>query len=99
MPTTTPIPLIGIYRGIGLHDQQSEQRLEVVRRHIDEVFATSDVKALAAFCADLSKAPEARIFSARKIEAEYQISADERRNRPLIDLLLIGAHVAALDSD
>ena len=65
---------------------------------IDRVAGMSDVLELADFAADVLQPPEARLFAANKVEVEYQVAAEERRNRPIIDLDRVRATVAGLDS-
>jgi hypothetical protein len=38
------------------------------------------------------------MFAANKVEVEYEVAAEERRNRPIVDLDLVRATVAGLDS-
>jgi hypothetical protein len=99
-PPTDPdrIPIIATHRGIGIHDCQTPARIRVVKAAIDRVARMSDVLELADFAADPAQPPEARLFAANKVEVEYQLAAEERRNRPIIDLDVVRATVAGLDS-
>ena len=94
----TQIPTIASHRGIGIHDHQSPARIKVVKRAIDRVALMSDILELADFAADRRQPPEARLFAASKIEVEYEVATEERRNRPIIDLDRVRATVAGLDS-
>ena len=94
----TQIPTIAIHRGIGIHDHQSPARIKVVKAAIDRVARISDILELADFAADPQQPPEARMFAANKVEVEYEVAAEERRNRPIVDLDLVRATVAGLDS-
>jgi hypothetical protein len=94
----TQIPAIATHRGIGIHDHQTPGRIKVVKAAIDRVSRMSDILELADFAADCSMPPEARLFAANKLEAEYELAAEERRNRPVIDLDRVRATVAGLDS-
>jgi len=94
----TQIPTIGTHRGIGLHDHQTPARIKVVKAAIDRVARMSDVLELADFAADARQPPEARMFAASKVAGEYELAAEERRNRPIIDLDRVHATVAGLDS-
>jgi hypothetical protein len=38
------------------------------------------------------------MFAANKVEVEYELAAEERRNRPIIDLDRVRATIAGLDS-
>jgi hypothetical protein len=92
------IPTIASHRGIGIHDYQSPARIRVVKAAIDRVARMSDILELADFAADRQQPPEARMFAANKVEVEYELAAEERRNRPIIDLDRVRATVAGLDS-
>jgi hypothetical protein len=92
------IPTVGVYRGVNLHDQQSEERLAVVRTAIDRVFDQTDPLELAEIAFNPAWPPEARLFAAAKLEALMEIAADERAVRPKIDLARVRAGVAGVDS-
>jgi hypothetical protein len=94
----TQIPTVAAHRGVGLHDRQSPARIRVVKAAIDRVARMSDILELADFAADPQQPPEARMFAASKIAVEYELAAEERRNRPTIDLDRVRATVAGLDS-
>jgi len=94
----TQIPVIAVYRGIGIHDCQSPARIKVVKAAIDPVARMSDIVELVDFAADPKQPPEARMFAANKVEVEYELAAEERRNRPIVDLEKVRATVAGLDS-
>ena len=92
------IPTVAMHRGVGIHADQSPARIRVVKAAIDRVARMSDILELADFAADPQQPPEARLFAANKVEVEYQLAAEERRNRPIIDLDRVRAAVAGLDS-
>ena len=92
------IPTIASHRGIGIHDNQPPARVRVVKAAIDRVARMSDILELADFAADRQQPPEARMFAANKVEVEYELAAEERRNRPIIDLDRVRATVAGLGS-
>jgi hypothetical protein len=94
----TQIRTIAVHRGIGIHDCQSPARIKVVKAAIDRASRMTDVLELANFAADSRQPPEARMFAASKIEVEYEVAAEERRNRPIIDLEKVRATVAGLHS-
>src|SRR5262249_21168428 len=94
----TQIPTIATHRGVGIHDHQTPARIRIVKAAIDRVARMSDILELVAFAADPRHPPEARLFAASKVEAEYELAAEERRNRPSIDLERVRATVAGLDS-
>jgi hypothetical protein len=94
------IPIVETYHGVPIHDQQPRERIEnVVQPEIDQVIGLTDVGQLLEFAKDISKTPEARLFAAAKIEALWEIAAEERRVRPVgITLECVKATVAGLDS-
>jgi len=92
------IPTIGEYKGVPLHDCQSEARLAVVRAQIDAVLAVDDTKLLLEIAGDAAMAPEARLLAAAKLRAVHAIAADDRRVRPNVDLALVEATVATVGS-
>jgi len=92
------IPIIATHRGIGIHNHQKPLRIKIVKAAIDRVARISDILELADFAADPQQPPEARMFAANKVEVEYELAAEERRNRPTIDLDRVRATVAGLDS-
>jgi hypothetical protein len=94
----TQIPTIATHRGVGIHDCQTPGRIKVVKAAIDRVARMSDILELVDFAADPREPPEARLFAASKLEAEYELAAEERRNRPIVDLDRVRASVAGLDS-
>jgi hypothetical protein len=94
----TQIPAIATHRGVGIHDHQSPARIKVVKAAIDRVARMSNILKLANFAADPRQPPEARMFAASKVAVEYELAAEERRNRPTIDLDRVHATVAGLDS-
>jgi len=94
----TQIPTIALHRGVGIHDHQTPARIRVVKAAIDRVARMSDILKLVDFAADAQQAPEARMFAAKKVEVEYELAAEERRNRPIVDLEKVRATVAGLDS-
>ena len=94
-----PIPIVEVYRGVGLHDQQDADRLKIVRAAIDVVTAMSNILDLVDFAADRMQPPEARLFAASKVESLYELAAERRENRPKVDLLWLGAVTAGLDSE
>jgi hypothetical protein len=92
------IPIIATHRGIGIHNCQSAARIRAVKTAIDRVARTTDILKLVDFAADPKQPPEARMFAANKVEVEYEVAAEERRNRPIVDLEKVRASVAGLDS-
>jgi hypothetical protein len=77
------IPTIGEHRGVGLDDHQSPERLAVVKREIDAVLdGTNEVKQLLVeICADVTWSPEAKLLSAAKCRAMFELAAEGREAR------------------
>ena len=78
------VPIAEHYRGVPIHADQPRRRIErTVKVEIDQVLdKIEDIDELLAWCRDASKSPEARILACAKIEAEWQLAAEERRVRP-----------------
>jgi hypothetical protein len=95
----TEIPIIEMYRGVGIHDFQSRQRIdEIVKPEIDAVFDINGAKELLAHACSPAHAPEARILAAAMLTALSERAADRRIPRPRIALEGIKAAVAGLAS-
>lgn len=95
--TRPPIPIVETYRGVGLHDQQDEERLAVVRADVDAAFALAgNIDRLGEYLADRSRAPEARQLVGALAKAEHELAVDERRVRPSLSLERIAALTAGL---
>jgi hypothetical protein len=79
-----PIPIIAYYRGVGIEDQQDEERIKtIVEREIDHVLDTlNTIPKLYAFARSSLNSPEARQLAAGKIRASWEIAVEERRERP-----------------
>lgn len=93
------IPTPTSHRGVGIHDFQTPERIEVtVKPAIDYVCKLSNPAALVAYAGDCSHPPEARLLAAGKIEALWEMSAEGRTTRPVVDLVRLRAAVAGLDS-
>lgn len=93
------IPIVETYRGVGIHDQQPRERIDgVVKPAIDRVLGIGDVKRLAEYAADTGNPPEARLLASARIEAMWELAAESRELRPDIDLVVVKASVAGLQS-
>jgi hypothetical protein len=90
------IPIVEVYRGVGIEDQQSSERIKVVKRAIDRVHAMDDPEQLAASADNARNPPEARLLAGAKCEAAFEISTEERRLRPAIDMDRLRASTAGL---
>ena len=92
------IPIVEIYRGVGLHDQQSAARLKVVRAEIDAVYLIDDIGDLFEWVARIDRSPESRLFASAKVESLWDVVVETRARRPDISLSQLHAHTAGLDS-
>lgn len=93
------IPIVEVFRGVGVHDCQPTERIEgVVKPAIDHVHALDTLAELRAYAGDVTRPPEARLFAAAKCEAVFQIAVGERRERPNVNLEQVRASVAGLNS-
>jgi hypothetical protein len=92
------IPTIGTHRGVPLEDQQSDARLELVRREIDHVLGMTDARQLADWAADSWRSPESRQLAVAMAESLWTMASENRNNRPSIDLDLLRASTAGLGS-
>ena len=93
------IPTIGTYRGIPLEDQQSDVRLELVRREIDLVLGMTDACELADWAGNPWHSPESRQLACAMAETAWTIAAETRALRPAgISLDLLYASTAGLGS-
>jgi hypothetical protein len=93
------IPTIGLYRNVPLHDFQSGERVEtIVKPAIDDVFATAELGALVAYAGDTHNPPESRLLAAALAEASFDVAAEERRERPELDVERLRASIAGLRS-
>lgn len=93
------VPTEGSYRGIALHAGQPAERIKkIVRPAIDHVFSLSDAVALADYAAEPTHVPEARLFAAARVRAIWDLAAEGRAIRPLVNMARVRASVAGLDS-
>jgi hypothetical protein len=96
--TDDAIPIVETYRGVGLHDRQTPERLEVVRKALDAIFDEADIVRLTEIAGDPKWPPEARLLAAAKLEAVFELAAEQRAVRPPIDLENVQARTAGLAS-
>ena len=92
------IPVVEIYRGVGIEDQQSFERIELVKCEIDRVHRMSGPDELADYAGDVRHAPEAHMLASARAEALWELAAEERRLRPTISLEGLRASTAGLGS-
>ena len=98
MPGEGPIPIIGYHRGVGLHDQQSPERLAIVRAEIDRVIELSDLVELVKWAEDVAHAPEGRLLAGAKAVTTISEFSSARQKRPGITAEYVEAVVAGLGS-
>jgi hypothetical protein len=89
------IPVVEVYCGVGIEDQQPPERIELVKREIDRVHRMSGIVELADYAGDASLPPEARMLAGARAEALWELAGEERRVRP-ISLELLRAATAGL---
>jgi hypothetical protein len=81
------IEIVELYRGVGIESDQPRERIEhVVKPQIDIVHDIDDPDQLLAYADNARNPPEARLLAAAKCEAAFEISTEERRLRPPIDM-------------
>ena len=73
------IPVVEVYRGVGIEDQQPPERIELVRREIDRVHRMSAIVELADYAGDAGHPPEARMLAGARAEALWELAGEERR--------------------
>ena len=79
----TAIPVIETYRGVGIHDFQSRERVNhVVKPAIDRVFALSAPADLFRYAGDNTYPPEARLLAAARYRALHETRAGMHEARP-----------------
>jgi len=92
------IPVIGLHRGVPLEDQQSPERLALVKTEIDHVLGMTDAGELADYAGNPWHSPEARQLAAAMAETAWTVAAETRALRPGISLERLHASVAGLGS-
>jgi hypothetical protein len=86
------IPVVERYRGCGLHDFQSPERLRIVRAAIDHVYTLDQVLDLVEHAGNVRNSPESRLLAVARCRALWELAQEAREPRPIINL----AHVEAL---
>ncbi|MFZ1992160.1 MAG: hypothetical protein WAW96_20590 [Alphaproteobacteria bacterium] len=93
------IPIVEVYRGVGIHTEQPRERIEaIVKPQIDEVIAASDAARLYELAGTLHLCPEARLLASAKLETIIAIATERRETRPSFSVEEVRALVAGLDS-
>jgi hypothetical protein len=92
------IPVIGLHRGVPLEDQQSPERLALVKAEIDHVLGMTDAGALADWADDPWHSPESRQLACAMAESMWTVAAETRNLRPPIDMERLRASTAGLGS-
>jgi hypothetical protein len=94
------IPVVEIYKHVGLHDGQGPARLAVVRNEIDRVIELSALVRLVEWAKDIAHAPESRSLAGAKALAIVSGYGNARQKRPQgITAEYIQAVVAGLNSE
>jgi hypothetical protein len=75
------IPTVGTHRGVPLEDQQSDERLALVRAEIDLVLGMSDPGELADHAGNPWHSPESRQLAAAMAESIWTMAAETRAVR------------------
>ena len=86
------IAVVERYRGCGLHDCQSTERLRVVRAAIDHVYTLDQMLDLVEHAGDVRNPPESRVLAVVCYRALWELSQEARLPQPIISV----AHVEAL---
>ena len=86
------IAVIEHYRGCGLHDCQSSERLRVVRAAIDHVYTLDQTVDLTEHAGNVGNPPESRLLAVARCRALWELAQEAREPRPIINM----AHVEAL---
>jgi hypothetical protein len=89
------MPVIEVYRGVGIHDFQDRHRIEtIVKPEIDATFAISNPEQLMRYAGDIRNSPESRLFAGDKYIAlaESRVAAHDHRlrNRERLAAMLAG---------
>jgi hypothetical protein len=98
MESDDAIPIIGLHRGVPLEDQQSPERLALVKAEIDHVLRMTNASELADYAGDSWHSPESRQLACAMAETAWTVAAETRNNRPPIDLERLRASTAGLGS-
>jgi hypothetical protein len=78
------IPVVERYRGCGLHDCQSTERLLVVRTAIDHVYTLEQVLDLVDYAGNVRNPPESRLLAVARCRALWELAQEAREPRPII---------------
>jgi hypothetical protein len=92
------IPVVERYRGCGLHDCQSTERLRVVRAAIDHVYTLDQVLDLVKHAGNVRNPPESRLLAVTRCRAVWEIAQEAREPRPNINMAHVGALAAGCGS-
>jgi hypothetical protein len=92
------IPCIATHRSIGLHDYQTDERLDRVRAAIDAVYDIRDLDELYEYACSFRNPAEARLFAKARIVAAFETRASGHEHRGNIDMDRLNANTCCLDS-
>lgn len=103
MASRTPMPSIATYRGVDVHDFQSQERIEtIIVPEIDRVLAIhadtdTATAALLRWIVDGSRSPESRLLAGRLL-LEPAAALAAQRQKVNLDRAFISAALAGLDT-
>ena len=77
------IPIVEVYRGVGIEDQQPPERIKFVKSEIDRIHRMSGADELFTYASDPLNPPEPRMLAGARAEALCELAAEERRPRTI----------------
>jgi hypothetical protein len=92
------VPVIERYRGCGLHDGQSPERLRVVRAAIDHVYTLDQILDLVEHAGNARNPPESRLLAVARCRALWELAQEAREPRPIINMADVEALAAGCGS-
>lgn len=92
------IPVVELYRGCGLHDGQSPERLRVVRAAIDHVYTLDQTADLTEHAGNVRNPPESRLLAVARCRALWELSQERREPRPILNMPDVEALAAGCGS-
>src|SRR5262245_298300 len=92
------IPVVERYRGCGLHDAQTPERLRIVRAAVDRVYSLDQVERLVEHARNVANPPESRLLAVARCRALWELAQESREPRPLVNMMYVEALVAGCGS-
>jgi hypothetical protein len=94
----TDMPIVETYKGVGIHDFQTRQRIEeIVKPAIDHAYTIDDPEELFSYACSPANAPEARGLARARLEAMVE-DRTSHRLAARIDLRMLGAGTSGIAS-